>query len=89
MCRLFKLLFCFLVLVISIFAYGTIRISNDNIPDPLVDSFTIFGYESRLFNGWTLSHFLTYLILTFFFPEYWLLIFIIGTLWEIFEEYHM
>lgn len=40
------------------------------------------GYR---FSYWPVSHFIMYLILGFFFPDCWLLLIILGILWEIIE----
>ena len=56
--------------------------------DPLVNSFYLGDYTCRIFNYWSLSHFLTAFVMAYFYPTKWFFIFACMLLWELFEEYH-
>jgi hypothetical protein len=65
--------------------YGTFRCSNPNFKDPLIGGLTNNIEANKFLDGWGVSHFLFYFLLTLFFPQHWLFITLIGISWEIIE----
>ena len=75
------LLICFLLGIIIILVYGYFRCIYPNFEDPL-----LFGSDiCRFCDLWSISHFVFYMILAFFYPKQIKFIFIIGLLWELTE----
>jgi hypothetical protein len=67
-------------IVLFIVAYGTYRCQRPSFTDPF--SKTLFPNQFRHFlDGWGLFHFIFYAL----FPQYWLVIFVIGVAWEFIE----
>lgn len=66
-----------------IYAYGLV-LCMYKLSDPL--TFSVFPppVDSYL-DGWGVSHFLFYFVLTLIFPARWLFIFVIGVMWELLE----
>ena len=74
------LLICFL-LGTTLYLYGYFRCIYPNFEDPL-----LFGKDICKFcDLWSISHFVFYMILAFFYPNQGKFIFIIGLLWELLE----
>ena len=70
-----------IVCVATIFIYGKYRCDHKDYKDPL--QFHIYGD----LDGWSLTHFTFYFLLGYFFPNYVYYSFILGVLWELFEDY--
>lgn len=68
--------------VLFIFPYGKYRCGHKEFKDPL---------ETQLFwglDGWSATHFFWFMILGFAFPGNFILAFLIGCIWELFEDYY-
>ena len=75
-----KLAISFIVCIILIFSYGSFRGHNPEYVDPLMKSVGIEGMD-----GWSVTHFMFYAILGYYFPNYWREVLIAGIAWEVFE----
>jgi hypothetical protein len=75
-----EIIIFFLFIILSIFTYGYIK-NNYLLFDILEEK--IFWN----FNYWGLSHIISFFILTLIYPNYWIFLFIMGILWEIFEYF--
>jgi len=76
------------ITAILIIIYGVYRCKNPDFHDPLGIHFTTKSKMlNNMLNGWAISHFMYYTILTYLYPEYWMLIFVIGCIWEIYEMF--
>ena len=75
----------FIVDIIIICSYGSYRCKNPEYKDLLETPLHIFGLD-----GWSLSHFVFFLLIAVQFPEknYLIVAFIFGILWELFEYYY-
>ena len=69
-----------IIIVISIFLYGSYRCNHLDYDDPLERKLHILELD-----GWSLSHFILFMILGFFYPAYLPLWFVLGCLWELCE----
>ena len=78
---IFKILIFFLVILSLIFSYGNFRCKNPDYRDPLMRKLGILDLD-----GWSITHFLTYMLITYIFPDYWVLIAVMGVSWEVFEQ---
>ena len=70
-----------------IIIYSHIRCNYKYLKDPL-STFPLGGKDSsfsEILDGWSLSHFLFFLILGYFYKEYIFFIVLMGILWESFE----
>ena len=68
--------------LLFIFPYGKFRCNHKTFKDPL---------ETQLFyglDGWSVTHFIWFMILGYIYPETLLLSTSIGILWELFEHYY-
>ena len=68
--------------LLFIFPYGKFRCTHKNFKDPL---------ESSLFwglDGWSITHFLWFMILGYIYPETFILSTMVGISWELFEHYY-
>lgn len=85
--KLFQLLLIFFICAMVIVGYGTFRCNSTNFKDPLTQAIAPAPFDSFL-DGWGISHFIFYGVLTFFYPDPRSMIFIwtIGVLWEIVES---
>ena len=75
--------------MISLYSFvscKTTKYNQYNIFDKKYN-FTNYKFLDNYLDGWGISHFVLYGIMTFIYPKYWLFIFIIGILWELFEYY--
>ena len=79
------ILICICV-VFVIAAYGTFRCKSPKFKDPLTLSFVRHPWDKFL-DGWGIMHLLFFLILTYKYPANWILIFLLGVLWEIIESF--
>tara|TARA_Y100000389_G_scaffold203601_1_gene252568 strand:+ start:2206 stop:2577 length:372 start_codon:yes stop_codon:yes gene_type:complete len=75
-----EIIIFFLFIILSIFTYRYIK-NNYLLFDILEEK--IFWN----FNYWGLSHIISFFILTLIYPNYWIFLFIMGILWEIFEYF--
>ena len=75
----------FIVILISIFSYGSYRCDNPDYKDILENKIGIFDLD-----GWSISHLLFFTLIGYLFPHknYILLAFIFGILWELFEHFY-
>lgn len=48
---------------------------------------TNYKFLDNYLDGWGISHFILYGVITYIYPKYWLFIFMIGVLWELFEYF--
>ena len=78
---LFLILMLFICICL-IFSYHSFICSrNDKFKDPLLTNYGIWDL-----NGWSLTHIVFFGLLGYFFPKRFVLIMIIGIIWEIVEE---
>ena len=75
----------FIVDIIIICSYGSYRCKNPQYKDLLETPLHIFGLD-----GWSLSHFVFFVLIGAQFPEknYLIVATIFGILWELFEHYY-
>ena len=75
----------FIVDILLICSYGSYRCNNPEYKDILETPLNIFGLD-----GWSLSHFIFFVIIGAQFPEknYLIIATIFGILWELFEHYY-
>ena len=74
----------FLICTIIIFLYSRFRCLNlKNYKDPLKKSF----YKKYKLDGWSSTHLIFYLLIGYLYPNTFLLTFIFGVIWELFETY--
>ena len=79
-----QLLFIFGVVVMFIVGYGTYRCTRKDFVDPITKS--LLGPPLDAYtDGWAFLHFAFYGILTYFYPEQYIFIGLMGVLWEIIE----
>lgn len=77
-----KYVFSFLFVFVLIVIYSKYRCYNPNF-NPL-ETKTGLGME---LDGWSITHFLFYLYLGYTFPDYIIVSFIVGCIWELLEYY--
>jgi len=77
------LLICLFVALVIV-AYGTIRCKVPNFYDPLTYSYLPAPWNNFL-DGWGISHFGFYFMLTYWYPQNWFYIFCLGVVWELIE----
>ena len=70
------------VVVTIIAAYGTYRCNHPDFKDPLTYSLIEGEPWNRFLDGWSISHYLFYAILAYYFPSYWFYLFLLGAVWE-------
>lgn len=77
----------FLLCVLSIVAYGTLRCRVKDFKDPIAQSFVPAPYD-RFLDGWGILHFIFYGVLAYMYPKKYCLLFIWvgGIIWEIVES---
>jgi hypothetical protein len=76
-----------ILFIIALFIHISIVIryyfdKNDYIN---IDLLSFNKNNSLIFNGWTLSHLICYIIIGYYYPNEYYYIFIIGILWELYE----
>ena len=86
--NLLQILLIFFICAMVIVGYGTFRCKSTDFKDPLTRSIAPAPFDSFL-DGWGISHFIFYGVLTFFYPDPRSMAFIwtIGVLWEIVESF--
>jgi VanZ family protein len=68
-----------------IMVYGFMRCRIPGYKDPLTK--TVFGERwKEILDGWSLAHLLFYMLLGYMFPDYLILIVLIGAAWEVVES---
>ena len=70
-----------LVIGVAIMFYGSYRCENPDFEDPLING----KKTCRICDGWSISHFLLYLVFGYFYPNEVVFAFILGVIWELFE----
>jgi len=68
---------------IMIFTYGSYRCKNPDFKDPLETPIGIGELD-----GWSLTHFLLFIIVGYMFPDKYVMALAIGCGWELFENYY-
>lgn len=73
----------FIMSILTIFYYGSYRCNNPTYKDILEKKIGIYELD-----GWSVSHFIFYLIIGYNFPQkkYLIIAFCFGLAWEIFEH---
>ena len=61
--------------------YGKDNIIDNEILNTEITKMEVFGN----FGGWSISHIIVFYLAGFLFPEQWVLIFVLGVLWEFVE----
>ena len=75
-----EILIIFSFIILSVFIYGFIK--NNYLSFDILEQKIFWN-----FNYWGLSHIISFFILTLIYPNYWIFLFIMGILWEIFEYF--
>lgn len=78
-----KILTIFLSVMVVNILYGFVVINFLNSKDPLQTKLNINDLD-----GWSMTHFILFLFLGYFFPTYYIFILSIGVLWEVFEYFY-
>jgi len=70
--------------VLTIVGYGSFRCRTATFTDPL--TFTLAPPPlDKYLDGWGISHFTFFATLAYFYPSQWVLIWLLGVFWELFE----
>lgn len=80
----FQIVFIFAIVVAFIVGYGTYRCMTKDFIDPITKSLLDSPYDSYT-DGWAFLHFACYGIITYFYPNQFIFIALMGILWEIIE----
>jgi hypothetical protein len=81
--NIYRVFACTVVSVIMICCYGAYRCSNPKYKDPLEIQLGVGELD-----GWSMSHFVLFLIIGYMYPDEYLLAFVLGVMWELFEHYY-
>lgn len=73
-----------IIISISIIIYGQIRCKL-KFNDPLLKPITINNKQLFDLDGWSITHFIFFLILGYYFNNHIIFIIFMGTLWEVIE----
>ena len=77
-----KYLLLFLIPLLFIFPYGKFRCNNKNFKDPLENKI-LFELD-----GWSMTHYLFFMLVGFIYPQKFIITMIIGIIWELFEHFY-
>lgn len=72
----------YVAILLHIFAFVRCTLNKYNIN---IDIMSMNKKNSKIFNGWALSHLLLYVYIGYHYPDNYLFVIIIGILWEIYE----
>ena len=78
-----KIMISFIFTAASVVVYGKYRCDNNKFKDPLLLKLNINDLD-----GWSLSHIIYFLIMGYWFPNYFYFITGAGIIWEVFETYY-
>lgn len=72
------------LVVATIVGYGTFRCTQKDYVDPLTKSLLPAPFDGFT-DGWAFLHFACFCLITYLFPQHYILIWILGVSWEIIE----
>jgi hypothetical protein len=74
----------FALVVATIIGYGTFRCTRENYVDPLTKSLLPAPFDGFT-DGWAFLHFSCFCLITYLFPQHYIIIWVLGVAWEIVE----
>jgi len=72
-------LLCFIIICL----YGRFRCQHPDFQDPLMKQFHLYDLD-----GWSLSHFLFFMMIGYMYPDKFYLSVLLGIIWELFESFY-
>ena len=81
--NIYKVIAFTVISSLMICCYGAYRCANPKYKDPLEQQIGIGELD-----GWSLSHFVLFLIIGYTCPDTYIFAFFMGVIWELFEHYY-